>query len=372
MCDFKRRDFLKMGAISSGIFVGSGIEKSHAADKEERLSDKMRHKKIVNLNPSQNKILVNGLSELVRITEGLNFKTLPSEKYPFPLTYIAYSEMPDPETVRKDVKSGMSSDPIGVLENALALLELYECNQPEIKNIIPDDMRFVRDSFSTKRMNGWIAVLGNTDLKNLESAVNERWQFRFFNKGPSQTNVYTMLNMLVRYAHVYGRTHYSDEDDFLHFIDESCSVEMLDPHTMGHFIDELCPGLLVCHGEMTDLDLTLSLMAMKIGVPAIVPSDYPFPLGKTIRAKRTEDIVESVVLFPNIRRLLDFPDIPSLPAYCDPENMRKVVKTHVVWGDTPESFYILRKGKVDSPGFVVTGKPTGPLGVVITCLLYTS
>ena len=366
MDNYGRRKFLKIGVVSSGVLANREMKSADAAEKSENIKDNTYHNKSFILDPSQYAILKNGLSVLLEMTEGLSFKPTPSKKYPYPLTRVAYGKLPKPGKVNEDVKNGMNYDPVNVLENALALLELYESNQPGIENIIPHDIKFFSDCFSTKRLNGWIAVLGNTDRNRLKSAINDRWQFRFFNEGSPITGVYTLLNMLIRYAYVYGKTHYSEDHETSHFMDVQCPGELLDSHELTHFIDEHCPGLLVCHSEMTDLDMTLSLMAMKMGVPAIVPEDYHFPLGKTIRADRIEDIAELVVMFPNIRRLLDFPYITPLPSYCDAANMRKKVKPHIVWGDTAESFYILRKGEVESSGFDVTGQPNASLGIVVT------
>jgi hypothetical protein len=52
---------------------------------------------------------------------------------------------------------------------------------------------------------------------------------------------------------------------------------------------------------MDELELTLSLAAMKLGVPAVVPLDYPFPLGRQARAGSLEEVVEALPVFPNIR-----------------------------------------------------------------------
>ena len=361
----KRREFLKIGAAGTGIIVGKSTEKSHASGKGTTMSEKKTVKNIC-LDPIQNKILTNGYNELLSMTEGLTYKKMPSERYPYPLTQFTYSEIPDPERIRNEIKNTMNSDPVALLEKACALLELYESNHSGVDKIIPDDRKFLSDCFNSKRMNGWIAVLGNTDRDNLESAVNGRWQFRFFNEKSTSTGLYAMLNILVRYASVYGRTNYSEGHGHEHFMDKQCPGEALDAHDMTHFIDEHCPGLLVCSGKLTDLELLLSLMAMKIGVPAIVPTDYPFPLGKTIRVDSNDAIVENVVMFPNIRRLLDVSEIPHLPSYCQSANRNEKFKPYTVWGNTPDSFYILHKGTVEATGFNVTGKPEGPIGIVVT------
>jgi hypothetical protein len=293
-------------------------------------------------------ILERGIGELLRMTQRLDLRPLPSEKHPFPLASAVYLTPPRAERVRADAEARMHTDPVGALENVLALLELYECNQPDMADHFLEDLKFLGTCFSSKRCNGWIAAMGDGDRDGLEKAVNARWQFKFFSGPPRPTGVYVLLSMLARYAYVYGRVKFGDS------------------HELGHFVEGYCPGLIVCCGRMTDLELTLSLAAMKMGVPAIVPEDYPFPLGRTIRTSRLEEIVEAVVGFPNIRRLLSVPGIPQLPPYCDPENAKQEIVPAVTWGGTAESFVIVRKGAVPSPGYRVIGSPGSDLGVTVT------
>lgn len=304
------------------------------------------------LAPRARHILQRGLSQLLELTDGLEFRPLPSEKYPLPLAQLAYRQVPAAEAVRAAVQERQQTDPVSVLEQALALLELYECNQPDIGEHSLDDMTFIRTCFASKRANGWIAVLGDADRAAVEAAVNARWQFKFFSGPARPTNVYLLLNMLARYAYVYGHIPFGDA------------------HAASHFIEDHTPGLLICRGKMTDLELTLSLAAMKMGVPAIVPNDYPFPLGRTAVAESPEDIRKSVVAFPNIRRVLKTPEIPQLPDYCDPENAKEQVPQDIVWGDTPESFYLVRKSSVERTGTKVVGSPGNaphiPLGIIVT------
>ena len=319
---------------------------------QEHIEGEHSHGAGIRLKAAAQAILQRGLSQLLAMTKGLQFKSLPSEKYPLPLTQLAYRQVPEVQTVRADVQARMASDPVSVLEPALALLELYECNQPDIAEHVLEDMKFIRACFASKRANGWIALSGDADRSEVEAAVNGRWQFKFFSGPARPTGVYVLLNMLARYAYVYGRISFGDA------------------HAASHFIEDHTPGLLICRGKMSDLELTLSLAAMKMGVPAIVPENYPFPLGRTVRADELPEIRESVVAFPNIRRLLDTPEIPRLPDYCDPENAKQQVPQDIVWGDTPESFYFVRKGSVERTGTEVAGSPGrsahAPLGVIVT------
>ncbi len=293
-------------------------------------------------------VLGRGLRELLKMTEGLELTPAPVKEYPFPLTQMVYRQLPSAETIRSDVESRMDSDPVSVLGNALALLELYECNQPDVGEHLLAGMEFIRTVFRIKRSSGWMAMLGDGDRDELTRAVEAKWQFRFFPGPQRPTGAYVLLNMLARYAYVYGKMPFGDA------------------HAMCHFIEEHAPGVLVCRGKMTDLECTLALAAMKIGVPAVVPSDYPFTLGRSVRCDELDAIVEAAGSFPNVRKLFDTPEMAILPDYCDPDNQQEKIAPAVTWGDTPESFYVLQKGRVENPEIVVTGTPTGPIGVRVT------
>lgn len=306
------------------------------------------HGSHANLDPDARAILLRGLTELAAMTEGLAFKPLRSELYSLPLTMTVYGTTPDPDMVREEVKVRLDRDPIAALESALALLELYETNQTGADGAVPDDAAFLAECFRSKRLNGWIATLGDGNPKELESAVNARWRFKFLPCRERRTGCYPLLNMLTRYGFVYGR------------------IPPGDSHAMGHFIEDFTPGLLICHGRLNDLELALSLATMKLGVPAVVPPDYPFPFGRRVQAGSLKEIRDAVIAFPNIRRLLDVPGIPPLPAYLDPNAGLEEFRPAVVWGSTPDSFYLVRKGAVDAPGVEVRGNPTGPLGVILT------
>ena len=300
------------------------------------------------LEPDAHEILRQGLGELLKMAEGLSFMPLVSERYPLPLTVAVYGEAPEPARVREDVLKHIQADPVSSLEPALVLLELYESNQPGAAGLIPDDNTFLGLVFGSKRLNGWLASLGKDNVDSIAERLNTRWNFKPIPGREGRTAIYPLLNMVARYGFVYGR------------------IPPGDSHDLSHFIEDFTPGLLVCTAGMSHLELTLSLAAMKLGVPAVVPTDYPFPLGRHVRIGSLDEVADTVHLFPNIRRLLDFPDLPQLPDYVSPQSAREEFEVTDRWGDSSESFYILRKGTVSAPGVTVEGKPTGSMGVVLT------
>jgi ACS/CODH beta subunit-like protein len=300
------------------------------------------------LGPDALATLRHGLTALMDRTQGLAFQPVVSDMYPLPVCAAVCGGVPEADAVRARIRQHVDADPVAVLEQALVLLELLECNRPEAAEHLPNDAAFTGVCFASKRLNGWIAQLGDADAAALEDAVNARWQFRFFAAPERTTSLYVLLNMLTRYGFVYGR------------------IEPGDSHAMGHFIEEFTPGVLICSGHLTDVELTLALAAMKLGVPAVVPHDFPFPLGRRAEADTLDEISDAVVAFPNIRRLLDLPGIAPLPEYLDPAAVSEEFDAATVWGDTDESFCLLRKGPVDAASVETIGVPDGALGVLIT------
>ncbi len=307
------------------------------------------HDQVAGLSPEASATLQRGLTELLRMTEGKLFRPVASERYPLPLALAVYGEVPDPERVRNEVRAGMESEPLRLLEASLVLLELYACNHPGISAAVPDDDVFLTEVFASKRRNGWIVLLGDANQDETQAAVNARWQFKFIEAGETCTSLYVLLNLLVRYAFVYGR------------------IPPGDTHLLGHFIEDITSGLAVGRGELNDLELTLSLAAMRIGVPAITPPDYPFQLGRHVRAGTLQEIVDAVASIPSIRRLLAHADIPPLPGYLNPGGVAQPrLQIGKTWGDTPESFYLLRKGEAELPAVTIRGTPSGAMGILLT------
>jgi hypothetical protein len=301
-----------------------------------------------NLSREARAILQQGITKLLEMTNGMEFRPIISERYPLPLTLAVYGEVPDHDRVRREVLAGMKADPLRLLEPALVLLELYASNQPGVFESVPDDDAFLTQVFASKRMNGWIVLLGDANHEQIQSAVNARWQFRFITAGETCAGLYVLLNVLARYAFVYGRIPHGDT------------------HLLGHFIEDYTSGLIVGCGRLNEVELALSLAAMRIGVPAVIPLDYPFPLGRHVGAGSADEIASAVVSFPSIRRLLDHPGVPPLPHYLNFEGEQPRLPVGKTWGDTPESFFLLRKGPVAVSGVSVTGTPVDAMGILLT------
>lgn len=316
---------------------------NHSHDNETH-----HHGASISLTDKQKTILKKGIQKLIELTSGLSWKKLPSDKYPKPLVQMTYSDIPSIEEIKKEIEEKIDESPISILENVLAFLELYESNKNDASDFFLEDMPFIRECFATKRLNGWISIIGESKREKIEEEINTQWNFRFFNGRKEETGIYTLLSMLARYAFVYGR------------------IQNGDFHSLSHFVEDFCPGVIVCFGEKTELEYTLVLTAMKMGVPAVVSTNFPFQLGKQIRVENIKDIYKAIVGFRNIHRLLDTPEVPKLPEYCDVQYKQEKFEPTVIWGNTEESFYIIEKGEVKKPEILVRGQPSSAMGIKIT------
>jgi CO dehydrogenase/acetyl-CoA synthase beta subunit len=301
------------------------------------------------LEPEAAAILQRGIAQLIEMTAGLAFRDLPSERFPLPLSAAIYGRVPDRSEVLEDIRRIPDTDPVGRLDYVLVLLELYCSNATAAMETVPDDQAFLDLTFSTKRQNGWIAFLGDADASDLKERIAARWRFHCVDGSDGLVAPYVLLNMLARYAFVYGR------------------IEPGDGHGMGHFIEDFAPGVFACSGRLSDPELTVLLAAMKIGVPAVVGTEFPFELGRRIAAETDTQIVESLTMFPNTHKLTDHPELPRLPDYLDSDSVKEEFEPAVTWGNQEGSYYLFRKDRVDIADRVeIVGAPDGALGVVVT------
>jgi hypothetical protein len=194
-----------------------------------------------------------------------------------------------------------------------------------------------------------VSFIGETDYSTLKKSINEKWNFKFIEGLDSVLNLYVLLNMLARYGSAIGR------------------IDPADSHAMGHFIEDYGPAVAVCTGQQTDLERTVLLGAMKLGVSAVVGSDFPFQLGRRIVADSEDEIVESIIQFPSLHRKTDLNEISKLPDYLDRANIGDKFESAVTWGGTDESYILIRKNRVEKSNRIeIIGNPPGSLGIVIT------
>ncbi|MDD5708786.1 MAG: hypothetical protein PHR35_22960, partial [Kiritimatiellae bacterium] len=61
------------------------------------------------------------------------------------------------------------------------------------------------------------------------------------------------------------------------------------------------PGLLLITESLEPVKYLVAVGLMKLGAPAVVPSDYPFPYGNRITSDAPAEAVALGSTFPNLR-----------------------------------------------------------------------
>ena len=113
----------------------------------------------------------------------------------------------------------------------------------------------------------------------------------------------------MRYGLIYGR------------------IQPGDGHELGHFLEADVPGVVVARAPLTPLESFLVLGLMKLGLPAVVPSDFPYAQGRQVVADEPDDVIRALSALPNLRvKEVDGRTI-RLPDYAHP--------AHAAEGFTP-------------------------------------
>ena len=287
-------------------------------------------------------------------------------QYPLPVNTALFGEVPDIDEVKDKAKRLVEVDlrneeePPGekviehILLSALSLAEAVESTMDDRGDYFIPDAKFRIQVFNIKRSPGWVLVLGDADQTELINGLKEK-RFTVYSTfkhpkaiflgGRDTSSIYFLQNQ-VRYAMIYGK------------------VEPGDPHSIGHFLEEDGPGILIVNGRQSEVESLLTLGYMLMGTPAIVPTSFPFAYGNRVIVDSVEEILDRCMGFQNLRIIEHEGSKIQLPEYCDPANLREEVDAVMTWGGTEESFFVVRRREVDDV-IEVIGQPSQNLGIII-------
>jgi len=111
------------------------------------------------------------------------------------------------------------------------------------------DTRFRRQTFNVKRSPGWALILGDENQSELITRLKDK-NFIIYSTfshpnatflGNRATSSIYFLQNQVRYAMIYGQ------------------MDQGDPHEMGHFLEADGPGILIVHGNLSEVESLLVL-----------------------------------------------------------------------------------------------------------------
>lgn len=265
-------------------------------------------------------------------------------QYTLPLCQAVLGHVPGAGEVLRALKTTDPDDAGHLALHSALAAECWEAAQPDAAE------RFVRDAqlrgyvFSGGKWRaGWAFLMG-AGAAEMKPALEGR-DFMVFESAGRPTQAVYWLQMMVRYAMIWGR------------------IPPGEDHEMGHFLEDDLPGVLIVRGRVSQLEALLALAMMKLGCPAIVPPDFPFEEGRQARAEDAEEVLDAIATLPNLRVREAEGRRIALPAHCDPAWSREPFEAQRALGG-PAGFFVLRPAKV-SGGTEVVGTPDGALGVLI-------
>jgi len=253
---------------------------------------------------------------------------------------IAYlGNKADAESIRKQAEELRTSPPERMCEVAMLMAETIEAAAPDRGKYFQTDDKTRDHVFNgSKWRSGWIFLMGGGDHSQLAQKFRER-EFLVFAQngvnltkvvdlGPRETAAVYFLQIMVRYAMIWGQ------------------IKPGDDHEMGHFLEQDMPGVVVAHGKLTPVEELLLLALMKMGAPAVVPNEYPWDFGRYVRAEGLDKIIEAATKFPNLRIKDIQGKLIKLPDFCNPANTRVPFEAATSIGRTG-SFFLLRPGRAE-------------------------
>ena len=277
-----------------------------------------------------------------------------------PSSMAYFGKILDNAEVRKRAEDVRLSPPERMCEIAMAMAEKIEAATADRDKYFQTDDKTRNEVFmGAKWHSGWVFLMGGDDPAELAQKFKER-EFQVFAQnganlkgvidlGPRETAAAYFLQIMVRYAMIWGELAPGDD------------------HEMGHFLEKDMPGVVVAHGNLTPTEELLLLGLMKMGAPAVVPPNYPWDLGRYVRAEGTQQIIEAAVRFPNLRIKDIGGRIVKLPAFCNPANAKSPFEAVKVIGG-PGSFFVLRPGNVEDGIVLPMNKDLtncGSLGIIV-------
>ena len=265
--------------------------------------------------------------------------------YMLPLCQAVLGKVPSPAEVRRTVESTDPDKVDRLAVHAALAAECYEAGLPDAQERFVTDGQLRGLVFSgAKWRAGWAFLLGRGTAA-LEKELDERG-FIVFPGGQRETQAVYWLQMMVRYAMIWGRIGPGED------------------HEMGHFLRDDLPGVLIVRDGATELESVLALAMMKLGCPGVVPPEFPFEEGYQARVGSDGEALDAIATLPNLRVLEVAGERIALPAYCDPAHAREEFGVGRTLGGDEHSFFVLRPSDVED-GVAVTGTPKESVGVVI-------
>ncbi len=269
--------------------------------------------------------------------------TFEGSAYPLPLCQAVLGRLPEISEIADAARSDDGDVGHHSLHVAMAA-ECYEAAHPDADDAFVKDARLRSMVFmGGKWRAGWTFILGD-ESETIVPSLEQR-NFMVQVGGPRATWPVYWLQMMVRYAMIWGQ------------------IPPGEDHEMGHLLEEDLPGVLIVRGRCSELECVLAMAMMKLGCPAVVPHDFPFEEGRQARVHTEEEALNAIATLPNMRVREQEGVRTALPDYCNPARAKEPFEAASTIGGG-DSFLLLRPGQAGD-GIEIIGDPTGGIGVLI-------
>lgn len=214
-------------------------------------------------------------------------------EYPMPVSQAMLGKLPDVSEVTAWLSQSVSGELKNLVEPVAVAAELIESNEGDRDQFFIDDDTARGLVFNgAKWRAGWILVAGDGVSDSLVKRLSEEQYLVFSSHHESlraralpdrETQAVYFLQLMVRYAMIWGR------------------IPPGEDHEMGHFLERDMPGAMIVKGSVGEVEGLLLLALMKMGCPAVVDRSFPYDIGYRAVAESEDDIIKAIREFPNMR-----------------------------------------------------------------------
>ena len=273
-------------------------------------------------------------------------------EYPMPVSQALLDDLPDLDKLRSWLQEAEKGELADLCEPVAIAAEVIESRMSDRELYFIDDSRVRSLVFQgAKWRSGWVVVAGegiSRDLVNrlrvadymIFSAHHD--DLRHQPLPARETGAIYYLQLMVRYAMIWGQ------------------IAAGDDHEMGHFLEQDMPGAMVVRGPSGPVERLVLLSLMKMGCPAVVGPEFPYDIGPRAVAQTDDQVLSALGEFPNMRVRVIGGEQFSLPGAASSAHAREeFVPQRLLTG-----LFQLRQGLVEE-GVIVSGQPEGDSITVI-------
>jgi acetyl-CoA decarbonylase/synthase, CODH/ACS complex subunit beta len=214
-------------------------------------------------------------------------------EYSMPVSQALLGELPDVGRLRAWLREATTGELKELCEPVAIAAEVIESCTPDRDTYFMDDDRVRALVFQgAKWRAGWVLVAGD----GITPALVERLEVAGYMVFAAQhaasrtqalpareTGALYFLQLMVRYAMIWGQ------------------IPAGQDHDMGHFLEQDLPGAMVVRGALGPLEGLVLLALMKLGCPAVVGPDFPYDIGPRAVAEHEDGVLAALGEFPNMR-----------------------------------------------------------------------